>query len=196
MHVRGLDRAEDEGIAWIKRRWWEISKIFAQSLNLAQSGLLRIDLGMFFMDPNNIGTATVLLLLGCSFWYVLCYSLTLLVLNARVNTLYQQGVLQLKRFLEAERVEIQLIDSVQEHFKYVWQRTISSLNTLLQGGEEIERQLATVAKQIHFSPGSEIVREMDLAPSSRVAPILLKSLSVVMVLHAMTCGWMMIACRA
>lgn len=24
-HVRGLDRTEDEGIAWVKRRWWEIS---------------------------------------------------------------------------------------------------------------------------------------------------------------------------
>ncbi|CAH0398459.1 unnamed protein product [Chilo suppressalis] len=24
-HVRGLDRTEDEGIAWLKRRWWEIS---------------------------------------------------------------------------------------------------------------------------------------------------------------------------
>ncbi|CAK1580039.1 unnamed protein product [Parnassius mnemosyne] len=24
-NVRGLDRAEDEGIAWIKKRWWEIS---------------------------------------------------------------------------------------------------------------------------------------------------------------------------
>ncbi|KOB64582.1 putative Voltage and ligand gated potassium channel [Operophtera brumata] len=24
-HVRGLDRTEDEGIAWVKRRWWEVS---------------------------------------------------------------------------------------------------------------------------------------------------------------------------
>lgn len=23
-HIRGLDRSEDEGIAWVKRRWWEI----------------------------------------------------------------------------------------------------------------------------------------------------------------------------
>lgn len=28
-HVRGLDRAEDEGLAWLKRRWWEISEAAA-----------------------------------------------------------------------------------------------------------------------------------------------------------------------
>lgn len=29
-HVRGLDRTEDEGIAWVKRRWWEISELISE----------------------------------------------------------------------------------------------------------------------------------------------------------------------
>ncbi|XP_068633507.1 uncharacterized protein [Battus philenor] len=167
--------------------------IHVQSLNFAQSGLMRFDMGKFEENRKNIGTAFVLFLLGSFFWFVLCYCLTLLVLNFRGNTLYQHGVFQLKRFLEAERVEKDLIDSVQEHFKYVWQRTkginvqklmneriavafrqdlsyyfykstFEALSTLLGGSEQIERQLATASKQLYFLPGQEILREMDLAP--------------------------------
>ncbi|CAK1580027.1 unnamed protein product [Parnassius mnemosyne] len=170
-----------------------IRMIFAQSLNLAQSGLMRIDLGMFKISRDNISTALVLLSLGCSFWFVLCYRLTLVVLNTRSNTLFQHGVFQLKRFLEAERIEKDVINSAQRHFMYVWQRTkginiqhlmnerisvvfrqdlnyyffkktLAALNTLLQGGEQLERQLATASVQMYFLPGQEIVREMDLAP--------------------------------
>ncbi|XP_063363927.1 uncharacterized protein LOC134652695 [Cydia amplana] len=32
-HVRGLDRAEDEGVAWIKRRWWELHEAISKWKN-------------------------------------------------------------------------------------------------------------------------------------------------------------------
>ncbi|XP_013144136.1 PREDICTED: uncharacterized protein LOC106107699 isoform X2 [Papilio polytes] len=170
-----------------------IGMIFAQSLNFAQNGLLRIDLGNFEETRKDIGTSIVLLLLGCSFWFVLCYNLTLLVLHFRGNTIYQHGVFQLKRFLEAERVDEKLIDYAQEHFKYIWKRTkgtdvhnlmsdrigvafrqdlsyyfykqtFTALNSVLQGGEQLERNMAAASRQMYFLPGQELLREMDLTP--------------------------------
>ncbi|XP_061716616.1 LOW QUALITY PROTEIN: uncharacterized protein LOC133524547, partial [Cydia pomonella] len=32
-HVRGLDRAEDEGVAWIKKRWWELHEAISKWKN-------------------------------------------------------------------------------------------------------------------------------------------------------------------
>ncbi|XP_063624748.1 uncharacterized protein LOC134796487 [Cydia splendana] len=32
-HVRGLDRAEDEGVAWIKKRWWELHEAITKWKN-------------------------------------------------------------------------------------------------------------------------------------------------------------------
>ena len=52
----------------------------------------------------------------------MCYSLTLLVLNTRRNTLFQHGVNLLRRFLNAERLEDSLIDRAVAHFRYWWLR--------------------------------------------------------------------------
>lgn len=43
-HVRGLDRAEDEGLAWLKRRWWEISEAVYNWKYKPKEGLLKFEL--------------------------------------------------------------------------------------------------------------------------------------------------------
>lgn len=58
----------------------------------------------------------------CHYRYVMGYSLTLLVLNSRGNTLYQHGVSQLRKFLTEERVNPKLINRAVAHFTYWWHR--------------------------------------------------------------------------
>lgn len=43
-------------------------------------------------------------------------------------------------------------------------RTFLALDTLLRGGEALQRQLAGILIQMYFLPDEEIVREMDLVP--------------------------------
>ncbi|XP_045487137.1 uncharacterized protein LOC110995240 [Pieris rapae] len=167
--------------------------VFAQSFNLAQSGLMRFNLGKFHIDREYLGVGITLCILGIMFWYVMCYSLTLLVLNFRGNTIFQHGVSQLRRFLQAERVDKKLIEKAITHFRYWWfrtkgmnmqslmnerigvvfrqdlnyyffKRTIEATDTLLHGGESLQRQLLNAAAQWFFLPGEIIVREMDLSP--------------------------------
>ncbi|XP_072948799.1 uncharacterized protein [Epargyreus clarus] len=171
----------------------QLHMVFAESLNLAESGLMRINSGKFVIDRQNPGVGISLFILGLLFWYVMCYSLTLLVLNYRGNTIFQHGFSHLRQFLEAERVEKKLIHRIMKHFSYWWLRTkginiqnlmnerigivfrqdlshyffkktFAALNTMLHGGEVIERQLSNTVTELYFLPQEEIVREMDLAP--------------------------------
>lgn len=48
-NVRGLDRTEDEGIAWIKRRWWEISSAANIFMKRAAS---KKDIGTYEIPPD------------------------------------------------------------------------------------------------------------------------------------------------
>lgn len=43
-------------------------------------------------------------------------------------------------------------------------RTVEAADTLLKGGETLERELASASTQLYFLPGEVIVREMNLAP--------------------------------
>ncbi|CAK1556427.1 unnamed protein product [Leptosia nina] len=142
----------------------QLQIVYAESFNLAQSGLMRFNLGKFHIDREYLGVGITLCILGIMFWFVMCYSLTLLVLNFRGNTLFQHGVGQLRRFLQAERVDKKLIETAMTHFRYWWFRTIEAADTLLHGGESLERQLVSAATQWFFLPGEVIVREMDLSP--------------------------------
>ncbi|XP_063825927.1 uncharacterized protein LOC135075413 [Ostrinia nubilalis] len=172
----------------------QLHTLFAQSLNLAQSALMRMNLGKFHIDRSNLGVGLVLVTLGIVFWYVMCYSLTLLILAARGNKLYQHGISQLQKFLSAERVDQKLIDNAVAHFGYYWirnkginihhlmnerighvvfrqdlsyylfKKTFKALDTLLRGGEPLERQLSSAGLQTYLRPGEEIMREMDLLP--------------------------------
>ncbi|XP_047511721.1 potassium/sodium hyperpolarization-activated cyclic nucleotide-gated channel 1-like [Pieris napi] len=154
---------------------------------------MRFNLGKFHIDREYLGVGITLCILGIMFWYVMCYSLTLLVLNFRGNTIFQHGVSQLRRFLQAERVDKKLIEKALTHFRYWWfrtkgmnmqslmnerigvvfrqelnyyffKRTIEATDTLLHGGESLQRQLVSAAAQWFFLPGEIIVREMDLSP--------------------------------
>ncbi|KAL0883348.1 hypothetical protein ABMA27_016755 [Loxostege sticticalis] len=171
----------------------QLHMVFAQSLNLAQSSLMGMNLGRFIIDRTNIGIGTVLVILGVIFWGVRCYSITLLMLASRENTLYQHGVGQLEKFLKAERVEQKLIDDATAHFGYWWirnkgvnlhhlmneriglvfkqdlsyyffKKTFMALDTLLRAGELIERQLSSIGQQKYLRPGEEVMREMDILP--------------------------------
>ncbi|XP_038210062.1 uncharacterized protein LOC119830942 [Zerene cesonia] len=172
---------------------YQLHEVYAESFNLAQSGLMRFNLGKFQIDREYLGVGITLCILGVMFWYVMCYSLTLLVLNFRGNTIFQHAVSQLRRFLQAERVEKKIIEGAIGHFRYWWFRTkginiqnlmnerigvvfrqdlayyffkntIETADTLLHGGENLERQLVSVAVQWYFLPDETIVREMDLSP--------------------------------
>ncbi|VVC87363.1 unnamed protein product [Leptidea sinapis] len=171
----------------------QLHMVYAESFNLAQCGLMRFHLGRFRIDRENFGVGITLVILGILFWFITCYSLTLLVLNFRGNTLFQHRVRQLRRFLEAERVEKHIIVQAVNHFRYWWFRTkginihklmnervgvvfrqdlayyfykatIEATDTLLHGGEALQRQLVSLATQWYFLPGQVIVREMDLSP--------------------------------
>ncbi|CAH2096427.1 unnamed protein product [Euphydryas editha] len=172
---------------------YQLHMVYAESLNLAQCGFMRFNLGKFQIDREHLGVGFLLFLLGFMFWYVMCYSLTLLVLNYRGNTLFQHGVNQLRRFLKAERVDNKLIKRAVAHFRYWWLRTkginiqnlmherigvifrqdlsyyffkktVEATDSLLGGGSTVERDLASAATQIYFLPNEVIVREMDLTP--------------------------------
>ncbi|CAH2230056.1 jg20265 [Pararge aegeria aegeria] len=142
----------------------ELHMVYAESLNLAQSGFMRFNLGKFEIDRLNLGVGAILLLIGFMFWYVIFYSLTLLVLNYRGNTLFQHGVNQLQRFLKAERVDKNIMVRAVAHFRYWWFRTVEAAESLLRGGETTERELASASTQLYFLPGEPIAREMDLTP--------------------------------
>ncbi|CAG9562075.1 unnamed protein product [Danaus chrysippus] len=139
-------------------------EVYAESLNLAQSGFMRLNLGKFQISREHLGLGLILLFLGFIFWYVICYSLTLLILNYRGNTIFQHAVGQLGKFLKAERVEDSLINRTKAHFRYWWVRTVEATDTLLRGGETLERELASSATQLYFLPNEVIMREMDLNP--------------------------------
>ncbi|XP_050669459.1 uncharacterized protein LOC126968456 isoform X2 [Leptidea sinapis] len=47
---------------------------------------------------------------------------------------------------------------------YFYKATIEATDTLLHGGEALQRQLVSLATQWYFLPGQVIVREMDLSP--------------------------------
>lgn len=64
----------------------------------------------------------VLISWPCIFRFIICYSLTLLVLNHRGNTIFQHSVNQLQRFLKAERVDNNIISHAVNHFRYWWLR--------------------------------------------------------------------------
>ncbi|XP_060803400.1 uncharacterized protein LOC106129229 [Amyelois transitella] len=172
----------------------QLKMLFAHSINLAQSGLLGMNLGKFrIREKGNILVAINLFVLGVVNWFVVAYSLTLLVLISRSDTLFQHGVRQLQTFLTAERVEKKLIKRAVAHFSYWWIRTkginihtlifdrmgvifrqdlsyyfykatYASLDTLLGGGEQFQRQLSSQSSQLYFIPREEIMREMDLMP--------------------------------
>ncbi|XP_045772841.1 uncharacterized protein LOC123872557 [Maniola jurtina] len=171
----------------------QLHMVYAESLSLAQNAFMRFNLERFRIDRLNLGVAIVLLLIGIMFWYVLCYTLTLLVLNCRGNTLFQHGVNQLRRFLQAERVDKNIIIHAVAHFRYWWfrtkginiqglmneriggifrqdlsyyffKKTVEATDTLLQGGETLERELASASTQLYFLPQEVIVREMHLTP--------------------------------
>ncbi|CAG4956404.1 unnamed protein product [Colias eurytheme] len=171
----------------------QLHVVYAESFNLAQSGLMRFNVGKFRIEREYLGMGIVLCVLGVMFWYVMCYSLTLLVLNFRGNTIFQHAVSQLRRFLQAERVEKKIIDGAIAHFRYWWFRTkginiqnlmnerigvvfrqdlayyffkntIETADTLLRGGENLQRQIVSVAVQWYFLPDQTIIREMDLSP--------------------------------
>ncbi|KOB74140.1 putative Voltage and ligand gated potassium channel [Operophtera brumata] len=124
--------------------------------------------------------------------FVTCYSLALLVLSFRSNNVFQHGVSQLRKFLNAERVEKTLIDKASAHFTYWWTRTkgvnihhlinerigvvlrqdlnyyffkttFTALDTLLLGGELLSQQLACSSTTIFVLPGHEIIRENDIS---------------------------------
>ncbi|XP_050351167.1 uncharacterized protein LOC126773950 [Nymphalis io] len=172
---------------------YQLHMVYAESLNLAQSGFMRFNLGKFQINREHLGVGCVLFVLGCMFWYVMCYSLTLLVLNYRGNTLFQHGVNQLRRFLKAERVDNKLIKRAVAHFRYWWLRTkginvqslmnerigvifrqdlsyyffqkaVEATDSLLCGVESVERDLASASTQLYFLPHETIVRQMDLTP--------------------------------
>jgi hypothetical protein len=46
-------------------------------------------------------------------------------------------------------------------FVIVLNRTFKVLDTLLHGGESLERQLSSAGTQLFFRPGEEVIREMD-----------------------------------
>lgn len=56
------------------------------------------------------------------FRFVTCYSLALLALASRENTLFQHGVDNLKSFLLDERVDKKTIAKAVAHFRYCWMR--------------------------------------------------------------------------
>ncbi|KAF9415416.1 hypothetical protein HW555_006943 [Spodoptera exigua] len=169
----------------------QLHLIFAQSLNLAESGMLGMNYGGFIIDRINVGVGIFLFTIGLTFWFISCQSLALLVLNFRGDTIFQNSVYQLKTFLKSERVENTIIDRVTEHFRYFWHRTkginiqqltnerigavfrqdlsyyfykktFTILDTIIGGGEIIQRQLASVSDKAYYLPKYEIFREMDI----------------------------------
>ncbi|CAH1638086.1 unnamed protein product [Spodoptera littoralis] len=169
----------------------QLHLIFAQSLNLAESGMLGMNFGRFSIDRLNLGVGFVLFALGFTFWFISCYTLSLLVLNIRGDTMYQNSVHQLVTFLKSERVENSIIERVVEHFRYCWirtkgvnlqqltnerigavfgqdlsynfyKKTFTILDSIIGGGEIVQRQLASVSAVAYYLPNHDIFREMDV----------------------------------
>ncbi|XP_022838087.1 uncharacterized protein LOC111365121 [Spodoptera litura] len=169
----------------------QLHLIFAQSLNLAESGMLGMNFGRFSIDRLNLGVGFVLFALGFTFWFISCYTLSLLVLNIRGDTMYQNSVHQLVTFLKSERVENSIIEKVAEHFRYCWirtkgvnlqqltnerigavfrqdlsyyfyKKTFTILDSIIGGGEIVQRQLASVSAVAYYLPNHDIFREMDV----------------------------------
>ncbi|XP_052757633.1 uncharacterized protein LOC113519257 [Galleria mellonella] len=171
----------------------QLHLLFAESINLAQSGLMKMNMGKFRIERNCLGVGFTLFVLGILFWYVICYTLTILVLTNRGDTLYQHNVSQLWKFLQAERVDKKLIHHAVAHFSYWWirtkginiqnfinsriglifrqdlnyyffKKTFKALDSIINCGEPFERLLSSVCSQMYYLPSQEIVREMDLSP--------------------------------
>ncbi|KAJ0176782.1 hypothetical protein K1T71_007961 [Dendrolimus kikuchii] len=169
----------------------QLHMLYAESLNLAQCGFMGINYEGFHLIPEHLLVGVALFIMSILFWYVKCYTLTLLVLTSRGNNLFQHGVSQLRRFLTAERVDNKLIDNAVAHFRYWWMRTkginihhltnerigvvfrqdlnyflyrktFTALDTLIEGGPALERQMSSSSTQAYYLPNEEIIREMDL----------------------------------
>uniref|UniRef100_A0A2H1WZX0 SFRICE_009550 n=1 Tax=Spodoptera frugiperda TaxID=7108 RepID=A0A2H1WZX0_SPOFR len=169
----------------------QLHLIFAQSLNLAGSGMLGMNFGRFIIDRINLGVGFFLFALGFIFWFISCYTLALLMLNFRGDTRFQNSVHQLLTFLTSERVENTIIERVAEHFRYCWirtkginlqqltnerigavfrqdlsyyfyKKTFKSLDSIIGGGETIQRQLASASDVAYYLPNHDIFREMDI----------------------------------
>uniref|UniRef100_A0A2H1VVY2 SFRICE_007402 n=1 Tax=Spodoptera frugiperda TaxID=7108 RepID=A0A2H1VVY2_SPOFR len=171
--------------------WNDLHLIFAESLSLAENGMMGLNYGRFLVDSRNLGVGLCLFVIGFIFWCISCHALTLLVLDARGDFLFQHAVNQLDRFLTSERVEDSIIQKAMQHFRYCWVRTkgiqlnqltnegigvvfrqdlnyffykktFSILDTIIKGGEAMQRQLASVSTQAFFLGGHDIIRENDL----------------------------------
>ncbi|KAJ8731553.1 hypothetical protein PYW07_004717 [Mythimna separata] len=169
----------------------QLHLIFAQSLSLVQYGMTRMSVGKFAIDRTSLGVGISLFSLGVLFWFITCYTLTLLVLKGRGDTVFQHSVYQLEKFLKSERVDKEVIEKVLEHFRYGWMRTkgvnveqltnarigvmfrqdlsyyfykktLSTLDSIIGGGDTMQRHLAGVCNVAYFLPGYDIFREMDI----------------------------------
>ncbi|XP_053609987.1 uncharacterized protein LOC128674978 isoform X1 [Plodia interpunctella] len=173
---------------------YQLKMLFAHSINLAQSGLSNINLGRFRIKQNgNLIVAINLSILGMTYWFVVAYSLTVLILISRTDTLFHHSVSQLRYFLNAERVDQKIIKRTMAHFSYWWIRTkglnvhtltferlgvifrqdlsyyfykttYSALDSLLEGGEQFQRQMSSQSLQMYFLSKSEIMKEKHLMP--------------------------------
>ncbi|XP_053610026.1 uncharacterized protein LOC128675003 isoform X2 [Plodia interpunctella] len=172
----------------------QLTMLYANSINLAQSGLSNINLGKFrIKEQESLVVAINLFILGVTYWFVVAYSLTILVLMSRTDTLFQHSVSQLRNFLKAERVERKIIKRTIAHFSYWWIRTkglnvhtltfermgvifrqdlsyyfykttYAALDTILKGGEQFQRQMSSLSIQMYFLSKSEIMKEKHLMP--------------------------------
>ncbi|KAI8436587.1 hypothetical protein MSG28_010114 [Choristoneura fumiferana] len=168
--------------------------LFGESFSLTQSAFMRIFMGMFRINRKDFTLGAVLFSLGIVYWCVCCYSLVYLTLSLRGSTLFQHAVTSLSKFLHAERLEDELIQRSLAHFSYWWKRTKgiaienlrsktlsvifsqdlnyfffkqtlgTGLDSLLKGGEQIQRELACTGVQFYYLPGWTIMREQDLNP--------------------------------
>ncbi|XP_026726642.1 uncharacterized protein LOC113493057 isoform X3 [Trichoplusia ni] len=169
----------------------QLHLIFAESLSLAESGMMKMNFGRFIINRENLGVGMLLIGIGLIIWFISCFSVTLLVLSYQGDVAYRQDVYHLETFLTSERVEKKLIQRVIAHLRYYWLRTKGSnvqemmtdrvgilfrqdinysfyhktfiiLDTILGGGEMMQRNLAGAAIQGFFLPDYDIFREMDL----------------------------------
>nr|XP_049707437.1 uncharacterized protein LOC110381372 isoform X2 [Helicoverpa armigera] len=171
--------------------WDDLHLIFAESLSLAENGMLGLHFGRFIIDRENIGVGICLMFIGFLYWFISAYSLTLLVLDVGGDYEFQHSVNQLEHFLKSERVDKAIIERSVLHFKYSWKRTMgvelaqlnnesintvfrqdlnsyfyrktfSILDSILKGGEQMQRQLASNSIIHFFLPGHDIFREQNM----------------------------------
>ncbi|XP_063383590.1 uncharacterized protein LOC134669904 [Cydia fagiglandana] len=172
----------------------QMDLLIGQSYSVAQCAFLRISYGLFNVKETDMLLGVVLYSLTVVYWCVLCYSLAILMLSRRSSTLFQHAFCSLHKFLNAERLDANLIKRSLSHFSYWWIRTngvniyeifihkrVSSMfrqdiihffhkqtfagvDTLLKGGEQMMKRLSCVYFQLHLLPRCPVMREMDLNP--------------------------------